>query len=433
MLPRAYARWLLIAALTAAGWGQPPQQTAGSQGFGSVAGHVYCADTNAPARFAWVTLEPVEDFKRVSHEAKPSSASVDFPSATSTETRPDGSFAIEYLPPGTYYILVELAGYLSPLTEFASEEITNAMELDEKRIRTSLQQITVVRGQTARMDFRLERGAAISGRVLYDDGAYVADAPVSVLRKEKDGRWKPFSDVALRRFHERPMTDDQGRYRIAPLTSGEYLVFIDLELVSVSTTGLILGAPRFYGDSARAMHIYFGDTARRSKAKAITVGKGEDRSDEDITVPISRLYTISGIVAAESDGHPLNEGSILLLDPADKSTMVESSISLSGRNFTIGFVPEGDYILKISSATDSILKTEFNGSGLLMSSHTEPIHRYADTEQPLKVSGDTSGIVIKVMEQAADGDKDKSNGGEGTTGLNGKQSQHDVKEYPSEH
>jgi hypothetical protein len=50
----------------------------------------------------------------------------------------------------------------------------------------------------------------------------------------------------------------------------------------------------------------------------------------------------------------------------------------------------------------------------------------------LKVSGDTSGIVIKVMEQAADSDKDKSNGGEGATGLDGKQPQHNVKESPPE-
>jgi hypothetical protein len=417
MRPRAYARCLLIVALSATGWGQPPQQTVESQGFGSVVGHVYCADTNAPARFARVTIEPVEDFKRVTPEAKSSSAPAHFPSTTLTETRPDGSFAIEYVTPGTYYILVELAGYLSPLTEFASDEITIPPELNEKRIRTALQQVTVVRGQATRMDFRLERGAAISGRVLYDDGGYVADAPVSVLRKEKDGSWKPFSDVALSRFHGQPATDDQGHYRIAPLTPGEYLVFIDLELFSLSTTGVILGGSRFHGDSTRAMHIYFGDTARRSIAKAITIGKGEDRSDADITVPISRLYMISGVVTSERDGHPVNAGSVLLLDALDKSTLTESSINMSDGRFGMSFVPEGDYILKISSATDSILKTEYSG-GRLMSSHLNPIHMYADTEQPLKVSGDTSGIVVKVMEKAGDSDEDKADSGKDSPQIN---------------
>jgi hypothetical protein len=408
MRPRAYARCLLIAALSATGWAQPPQQTAGSQGFGSIVGHVYCADTNAPARFARVTIEPVEDFKRVDLDAKPLAVPGRIPSTTLMETKPDGSFAIENVIPGTYYILVELAGYLSPLTDFTSEEITVPAELDEKRIRTALQQVTVVRGQAARMDFRLERGAAISGRVLYDDGGYVADASVSVLHKEKNGSWKPFSDIALSRFHSQPVTDDQGHYRIAPLTPGEYLVFIDLELVSASTTGQILWGSYFRGESKRAVHIYFGDTARRSNAKAISVGKGEDRSGADITVPISRLYTISGAVTAERDGHTVNSGSILLLDAFDKSPMVESSISMSDGRFAMTFVPEGDYIIKISSVADSILQTEYSKDGRLMSSHLNPIHMYADTEQPLKVSGDNSGIVVKVMEKAGDSDEDRA-------------------------
>jgi hypothetical protein len=33
---------------------------------------------------------------------------------------------------------------------------------------------------------------------------------------------------------------------------------------------------------------------------------------------------------------------------------------------------------------------------------------YADTEQPLKVSGDNSGIVVKVMEKAGDSDEDRA-------------------------
>jgi hypothetical protein len=106
----AYARCLLIVAVAAAGWAQPSQQ-AEAREFGSVIGHIYCADTNAPARFARVTIEPIEDFKRVNLDAKPSAAPRHVPSTTMMETKPDGSFAIEYVIPGTYYILVELPGY----------------------------------------------------------------------------------------------------------------------------------------------------------------------------------------------------------------------------------------------------------------------------------------------------------------------------------
>lgn len=164
---RAYARCLLLVALVATGWAQPSQQASETQGFGSVVGHVYCADTNAPARFARVTIEPIEDFVH-GVDIRPLAGRI--PSTTLAETRADGSFSIENVIPGTYYILAELAGYLSPLAEFTSEEIMEPTDLGEKRIRAALQQVTVVRNQASRMDFRIERGAAISGRALYDDG-----------------------------------------------------------------------------------------------------------------------------------------------------------------------------------------------------------------------------------------------------------------------
>ena len=55
---RLWPLLLSVLALTATA------QNSAKPGTGTVTGHVYCADTNAPARTASVLLEPVKDAKR---------------------------------------------------------------------------------------------------------------------------------------------------------------------------------------------------------------------------------------------------------------------------------------------------------------------------------------------------------------------------------
>src|SRR5579885_2667060 len=78
---------------------------------GTVSGHVYCTDTNAPARMATVVLQPAgaidaitpgED-KRIDSRGE------------AVQTLMDGSFNIQHVEPGTYYVIASLAGYVSPL------------------------------------------------------------------------------------------------------------------------------------------------------------------------------------------------------------------------------------------------------------------------------------------------------------------------------
>jgi hypothetical protein len=400
MRTRAYLGVLLVfaAALLRA---QSIQRSSNPSGFGSVAGHVSCADTNAPARFARVTIESVDDLKEspkgVAHSA----------SSVAVDTKLDGSFLIRSVEPGKYYMLAEMPGYLSPLAALAPDAVELPSAEDKEKLRAMLQQVTVVRGQESRLDFRLERGASLSGTVRYDDGSPAAGVSVSPLRKAKDGTLQQVSNGLQDRFSGPQRTDDLGHFRVAALLPAEYLVSVDLPSFSVSMSGgSLLGAGGYSRiGPGRHVQIYSGGTARRSEAKPILVGEGQDIDGADITIPISKLHSVSGIVIAKQDGHPLSSGSVVLQDPSDKSTITETWVRLEDGRFEMDFVPEGNYLLRVSSAADGVVEhgTSDNNPNVTFT-RFKSLQSYLDAEQPLNVSGDLSGIVVNMLVKIDSGD-----------------------------
>jgi hypothetical protein len=381
--------------------GAPIQaQTADQQGPGAVTGHVYCADTQKPARLARVTIEPVDDLRAVSVDAAGNilrRRSV--ATAILTQTGPDGAYWFESLPPGQYYIVAELPGYLSPLTEFTSETMLVPNEQDERRFREVMQRVTVMSGQTARMDFRLQRGGAIDGRVLYDDGSPVIGAWINVLRKDAKQGWVSLTDIAFSRFPYAPTTDDRGHYRVDMLPPGEYLVSVEIRQVVMSVSGGTMPGVTVPEDRLRSTQIYFGGGTSRDQARQLTLHHSEELTDADITVAMSKLRMISGTVVAARDGHPIDRATISLVDTVEESPVREAAVFGGGR-FTIPLVPEGKYVLKVTEAMDGEMQTTPAEGGAGPSSHFVPHHVYANAEQPLVVSGDVSGLTVKVPEPA---------------------------------
>ena len=104
-------------------------------GLGQVSGRVICGDTDAPARFASVQLIPEKpstappfdpsklgkdaDFSKVMSAAMKSVMTV---SNLSTLAGIDGSFSLDKIPPGTYYVIAQLPGYQSPLAQISAME-----------------------------------------------------------------------------------------------------------------------------------------------------------------------------------------------------------------------------------------------------------------------------------------------------------------------
>jgi hypothetical protein len=262
-----------------------------------------------------------------------------------------------------------------------------------------LQQVTVVRGQESRLDLRLERGASLSGTVRYDDGSPAAGLFVSLWRKEKDGTLKQASG-GLDKLANQHRTDDLGHYRVAALPPAEYMVSVHLRSLTVGMSGgPLLGAGGYIETAATPnVQIYSGGTARRSEAKLISVGNGQDITGADVTIPISKLHTVSGIVIAKQDGHPLSSGSVVLLDPSDKTTVSQSWVRQGDGGFALEYVPEGNYLLRVSSAADGVVE---HGTSDVKPNVTftrfKVLQSYLDAEQPLNVSGDLSGIVVNLL------------------------------------
>ena len=393
----------LIAFVAAVAWAQESPRTSDSKIHGSVKGHVYCADNSAPARLARVTLEPAEDFGDSDQSAKVARTAADRPETIIANTKLDGSYSMENVNPGTYYAMAEMPGYLSPLANFPFDDLDQPEAEVKQRLRKMLQRVTVVGNEVAQLDFLLERGSGLGGTVRYDDGSPVVRAPIDLMRKGKDGTWKKISEPTQQRSAEQSSTDDLGRYRIASLPPSEYLLSVDLRRISASVSGSFLGqAAAFAWAIGEPVRIYLGDAVRIRDAKTVALGTGEDRSGLDITVPISKLHSVSGTVISERDKHPLNSGNVFLLDPLDSSMMTEAWLDPATGTFELNFVPEGDYVLKVSSAADSVVETgESPGPQGGTYTRRKEVREYVDTQEPLSVRGDMAGVVVKMSAKEA--------------------------------
>ena len=368
----------------------------------SVTGHVYCADTNAPARLATVMLEPARAVDAVG--AAQGRAGSDQIMMTSVQAALDGSFYIPKVSAGTYYVVAYMPGYLSPLATFPADVLSHPSAADRDRIARVVPKITVDTTQSASIDIRLERGGAISGTVLFDDGSPAPGLEVHALVRHKDGQKETWSALRPTPFlmATQVRTDDLGRYRLIGLPPREYEVQVDLGLQKM-TIGMTLdnSGASMSSDSQARLLFYSGSTARKRDAASFKLTEGEERTGEDITIPLSKLHTITGQIVAAHDGHLLNMGTIQLLDAEDKSELETSRLERADGKFHLPFVPEGNYILRVSDAADVTYQDAPNPPGTLPPTHevTHVAHWYGSTDQSLNVHDDLSNVVLSVPEK----------------------------------
>jgi hypothetical protein len=387
--------WLLLLPfLTLAAAAQ--NNSAVKPGTGTVTGHVSCADTNAPARMASVQLKPVKDAKPRSG-AHPNDTGQ--PVGGVVQTTLDGSFAIPNVAPGSYYVIVTAAGYLSPRIHDDDDDPIPQPPADQPPV--VIPKVDVEADQAASIDVRIERGAAVSGTIRFDDGSPATGALVFVLHKSKN-KWVPSStgDYGAFAMPNSLMTDDLGHYRVGGLRDREYILqatlfHLDLVPAGAHDAGLS-GALR------NSLAVYSGDVMRQSDAMPFKLGPGEERTGMDITIPLSKLHSVSGAVTAASDGHSINSGQVSIEDPTDKENVGEGEIGNDG-TFHLEAVPEGTYTLRVQNPSDKQQQEQEISSGEhhMLSSSNKILHQYGDLEQPIKIEGDIPNLVLAVPDKTS--------------------------------
>jgi hypothetical protein len=354
---------------------------------GSITGHVYLGDSHLPARMAYVTLLPASAGDAKEKTPAASSATV--------QTGLDGAYLMNNVLPGAYYVVAGKLGYATaiPLAYLDPDAYDQAPKDVKDALAAIVTPTVVAANRASRADMVLDKGAVISGTVRFDDGEPDSMARVSLLQKDKSGKWTEFTaqeDLLSFSAGGGTSTDDQGDFRLTGLPAGEYLLRTTLALQGgeVKTPGAAtISEPDYRWD------IYFGDGTRPSDARIIKLKDGQESNGNTLEVPLAKLHSISGVVVSAATGAPVNSGRIELHNADDDSICTSTSISFPPGQFRFPYVAEGEYTLKVTDAFDS-------APGGSSSPDEKKTSAYADASQALIVKGETNGITIVVKGQA---------------------------------
>jgi hypothetical protein len=385
---------------------------------GAVSGRVFLGDTKGPARRATVRLQPVATLR------------TDVPSIlgqqtagagviVEVQTRFDGSFSFVHVPAGNYYVIASSAGYVSPDLALAvasgpsrrmnQEPVAASSEDGVQAVLKGIPRIIVESGQTTTIDVILERGAAVSGNISYDDGNPAAGLRVEFLfRTLVDGKetWteEPFLQFSSSGSYTR-LTDDRGDYRISGLPAGKYIIATTIDLSEFVSYRSSSGSSSSSGSNRWTnFKIYSGNTPRLKDADVLSLSLGEEYLGENLQFPLSKLHTVTGHVVSARDGHVVNSGQVDLLNSDDKSVAGSAHISVDNDEFAFDFIYDGEYILSSPTSADVQYELLPHQPGSLSPPQykTHLRHLYGSVSKPLHVDGDMDGVTIAAPEPTAE-------------------------------
>lgn len=345
---------------------------------GTVSGRVYCADTQHAARLAHIALVPLP-----LAVTSPSANEPQTPRQYDGESRSDSSFLVTHVPPGDYYVSVSYPGYLTPEYQFSADDLLQPTADIRKHISEAVPVVTVAANSTAGVSVSVHRGAAISGTLRYDDGSPIPDTEIVPLHRNSSGSWTDSARSASNnRLFENGGSDDLGHFRIQGLAPGEYT----------------LKLPRAYDVGLSA--VYYGDVFLVKDAKSIKLTDGEEYPDADITIPLSKLHTISGSLV-NSSGQPINSGKVTLYTAIDNIEMDAAFVSEEDATFYIDLVPDGAYTIRVTDAqnVNTQIVRDLQNPNMIGDIKRTTLATYADYQAPLEVIGDITGLTIAVPDK----------------------------------
>lgn len=360
----------------------------GSEGTGTVVGHVVCGDTGKPARFAQAILMAVP--KVITKPIDPTLAAKDPAAALAkglsamgdvnmveSQTGFDGGYTAINVAPGDYYLFASVPGYIQPTNLIQSLQKDSA---DYSKPLPGVPVVHVSADRTINADISASRGAAISGTVAWDDGSPITRATVQVLPASSTEQQIPPQFGMLTMFSMMGgglglISDDQGHFRISGLAPGTYILKVSFQGGAQVGMGASSSSLASLG-SVSPLVVYAPSAPHRTSARPFTLQAGEDARDINVTFNLSGTHSVSGRVEALSDHHGVNAGRVILEDKADKTLIRSAGVDAQG-NYTINFVPAGTYTLSVSGAEDTKPSAK-KGKGIF-GNQPETVRSYADS------------------------------------------------------
>jgi hypothetical protein len=316
------------------GLGLPPQTTTTPAVTGTVTGTVILGDTQHPARFAQVHLDRIPSAP--SGPPRPTRLTIDISNAD-IRTGLDGTFTTTAAP-GDYYVTANVLGYIQEYTVLQAALGAGANVAD---LAAQIPTVHVTAAGNTSAIVTLQRGAAVSGRIQWEDGSpavamEVALAP-TVPRKPL-----PLPLSGIRTFgYSQWHTDDRGAFRIDSRASGDYV------LVAIIYPGNAEGPVNAMMPN---IQVYSPGVFRKADAKTITLHAGDDLDDLRMVIDLRSLHTVSGHVSSTAAGQNIVSGRATLIDSVEQALQPAAMIDANG-NFSIPFVPTGTYGLVVDGST----------------------------------------------------------------------------------
>lgn len=141
------------------------------------------------------------------------------------------------------------------------------------------------------VDFELERGGVITGRIVDGEGAPIIGEQVQLMPVDEKNQ-------PLQRFFNSPYSssDDLGVYRIYGIPAGRHLV----------SAGRNEGGIRFGGNSRFYTRTFHPETSDQTKATAIEVTAGGEATNINITLKnTGRTFTATGRIIDAATNEPV--------------------------------------------------------------------------------------------------------------------------------
>lgn len=303
---------------------------------GSISGYVYQADGRTPliGAYVWAYKTDGTDTTYYAYNVKS-----------------DGSYTIPGLLTNTYYVKAAANGYI---TEFYDNVYSSG---------TATPVIVTAPGTTSPINFSLDVGGIISGRVCKDDGVTpIANADVRARHTENN-------------YSKNTKTNTDGTYTITGLPSGQYQV---------------------EAEANAYIKEYYNGTYNYNQTTPVIVTAPDTTPDIDFSLDIGG--SISGRVCQDDGMTPIMKFSIFILEH-DMLWFTGISVTTGDGRYTVSGVPSGSYLVQVSAS--GYATETYDGVHTSDEATRVAVTAPNETKQidfSLAPGGSVSGIVVKEID-----------------------------------